>query len=371
VPGRTDVAGPISLRIPETGPAFRHRVRMTSVHPAQGFRLPMGTIGKRWSGPAELPPRASNGDLRRSCRPGPGTSVARAHPFAVGRHPGHAPALVPGRGRGAPGIGADAQPLVAGHAVRIGPRPDDLAYAYGQGSLEIEFDFIDHVLEIRTSAGEQRHVRLEPRSVASFYTEVMDRLSSLGVQPSTLGRPVEVPVAIPFARDDQHRSYDALWARRFWLVLLQAHRVMSVFRARFTGKASPVHFFWGGGDLAATRFSGRTAPTHPGGVPNCADWVQVLAYSHEVSSCGFWPGGSAEGSFYAYAYPAPDGFADWPVGPSAAFYDNSLGEFLLPYAAVRAADEPDEMLLEFFQTSYEAAAELAGWDRAALEAPAR
>ena len=239
------------------------------------------------------------------------------------------------------------------------------------GGLEIEFDFIDHVLEIRTSAGEQRHVRLEPRSVASFYTEVMDRLSSLGVQPSTLGRPVEVPVAIPFARDDQHRSYDALWARRFWLVLLQAHRVMSVFRARFTGKASPVHFFWGGGDLAATRFSGRRAPRHPGGVPNCADWVQVLAYSHEVSSCGFWPGGSAEGSFYAYAYPAPDGFADWPVGPSAAFYDNSLGEFLLPYAAVRAADEPDEMLLEFFQTSYEAAAELAGWDRAALEAPAR
>jgi len=239
------------------------------------------------------------------------------------------------------------------------------------GGLEIEFDFIDHVLEIRTSAGEQRHVRLEPRSVASFYTEVMDGLSSLGVQPSTLGRPVEVPVAIPFAGDDQHRSYDALWAHRFWLALLQAHRVMSVFRARFIGKASPVHFFWGGGDLAATRFSGRRAPRHPGGVPNCADWVQVLAYSHEVSSCGFWPGGSAEGSFYAYAYPVPDGFADWPVGPSAAFYDNSLGEFLLPYAAVRAADEPDEMLLEFFQTTYEAAAELAGWDRAALEAPAR
>jgi hypothetical protein len=146
------------------------------------------------------------------------------------------------------------------------------------------------------------------------------------------------------------------------------HRVLLEFRARFIGKVSPVHFFWGGPDLCTTRFSGRPAPKHRGGVPNCPDWVQELAYSHEVSSCGYWPGGE-EGSFYAYAYPEPDGFADWPAEPAAASYDHDLGEFLLPYAAVRTAPDPDAALLAFLQTTYEAAAELARWDRAALEVP--
>jgi Family of unknown function (DUF5996) len=236
------------------------------------------------------------------------------------------------------------------------------------GGLEIEFDFVDHVLELRTSGGERRHIRLEPRTVASFYGEVTETLAHLGVNLTLFGRPVEVAISIPFAQDDQHWAYDPEAAHNFWLGLLQAHRVMTIFRARFIGKASPVHFFWGAADLATSRFSGRRAPKHHGGVPNCADWVQELAYSHEVSSCGYWPGGSAEGSFYAYAYPAPAGFGEWPVGPEAAFYDKNLGEFILPYAAVRTADDPDSLLLDFFQTTYEAAAELAGWDRAELEA---
>jgi hypothetical protein len=233
--------------------------------------------------------------------------------------------------------------------------------------LEIEFDFIEHLLELRMSDGERRRVPLEPRSVASFYAAVVEALADLGVHVTMLARPVEIPEAIPFALDDKHASYDAAAAQRFWLALLQMHRVMSIFRARFVGKASPVHFFWGGPDLAATRFSGRTAPKHRGGVPNCADWVQELAYSHEVSSCGYWPAGSAEGSFYAYAYPEPDGFAQRRVEPDAASYDDTLGEFLLPYEAVRTADDPDATLLAFFQSTYEAAAELGRWDRSALE----
>ncbi len=237
----------------------------------------------------------------------------------------------------------------------------------GVGGLEIEFDFIDHVLELRTSTGERRRIALKPQTVAAFYNEVTGVLSSLGLNLTLFGRPVEVPISIPFAQDDQHRSYDAAAAHAFWLALLQADRVMKIFRGRFIGKASPVHFFWGAADLATSRFSGRRAPEHRGGVPNCPDWVQQLAYSHEVSSCGFWPGGTTEGSFYAYAYPQPDGFDEWPVGPNAAYYDKNLGEFLLPYGAVRVADDPDALLLEFFQTTYEAAAELAGWDRAALE----
>jgi Family of unknown function (DUF5996) len=236
-----------------------------------------------------------------------------------------------------------------------------------RGGLEIEFDFIDHVLDFRTSRGERRQVTLEPRTVASFYGAVMAALGELGVEVAILARPVEILVAIPFAEDEQHRSYDADAAHRFWLVLLQAHRVMSLFRARFIGKASPVHFFWGAADLAATRFSGRRAPKHAGGAPNCADWVMEKAYSHEVSSCGFWPGGSSEGSFYSYAYPEPEGFKDWPIRPQAAFYDDTLAEFLLPYAEVRKAPQPDAMLLGFFQSTYEAAADLARWDRAALE----
>jgi uncharacterized protein DUF5996 len=233
--------------------------------------------------------------------------------------------------------------------------------------LEIEFDFVEHVLEVRTSDGELRRIALEPRSVASFYDAVIAALADLGVHVTMLARPVEIAQAIPFADDDRHASYDADAVRRFWLALVQIHRVLSIFRARFVGKASPVHFFWGGPDLAATRFSGRPAPKHRGGVPNCADWVQELAYSHEVSSCGFWPSGSAEGSFYAYAYPEPDGFAQWRVEPRAAYYDDVLGEFLLPYEAVRTAEDPDAILLAFLQSTYEAAAELGQWDRAALE----
>jgi len=239
----------------------------------------------------------------------------------------------------------------------------------GRRGLEIEFDFIDHVLLLRTSDDELRTVALEPRTVASFYQATMAALDDLGIAVKILPLPQEIPgVAIPFPEDDRHASYDADAAHRFWLALVQAHRVMAQFRARFVGKVSPVHFFWGGGDLAVTRFSGRRAPKHPGGVPNCADWVQELAYSHEVSSCGYWPGGDGEGMFYAYAYPTPAGFGDWPVTPETASYDTALGEFVLPYAAVRRADDPDAMLLSFFQSTYEAAAELAGWDRAALEA---
>jgi hypothetical protein len=237
----------------------------------------------------------------------------------------------------------------------------------GSRGLEAEFDFRDQGLHLRTSDGDARLIRLEPRSVADFYRETMAALLELGVPVHILGRPVELAQAIPFAQDEEHHSYDADAAQRFWLALLQAHRIMSIFRARFIGKASPVHFFWGAADLAVTRFSGRRAPRHPGGVPNCADWVQELAYSHEVSSCGFWPGGSAEGSFYAYAYPEPEGFGSWPVGPEGAAYDASLGEFVLPYTVVRESDDPERDLLDFFQTSYEAAAELGGWDRDALE----
>ena len=242
-----------------------------------------------------------------------------------------------------------------------------LMHAGGRG-LEAEFDFIDHVLELRTTDARVARIRLEPRTVASFHAETMSAVRDLGVEVSILARPVETPTAIPFAEDVVHRAYDAGAAHRFWLALLQAHRIMSRFRARFIGKASPVHWFWGGGDLATTRFSGRPAPRHPGGVPNCADWVQELAYSHEVSSCGFWPDGSEEGSFYAYAYPQPAGFDGWRVEPDAAVYDGRFGEFLLPYRAVRLAEDPDAMLLSFFQSTYEAAAELAGWDRSALEA---
>jgi hypothetical protein len=237
----------------------------------------------------------------------------------------------------------------------------------GDRGVEIEFDFLDHVLELRTSDGERRRIPLEPRSVAGFYNAVTAALADLGVNVAMLARPVEIPEAIPFAIDETHKSYDADAAHRFWLALMQMHRVMAIFRGRFQGKASPVHFFWGGADMAVTRFSGRTAPKHRGGVPNCADWVQELAYSHEVSSCGYWPGGSAEGSFYAYAYPQPDGFAKWPVAPDAAYFDDALSEFLLPYEAVRTAADPDALLLRFFQSTYEAAADLGGWDRAALE----
>lgn len=238
------------------------------------------------------------------------------------------------------------------------------------GGLEMEFDFLDHDLVVRTTAGDRRTVALRPCSVADFHAETMEALASLGVRVDILARPVEVPVSVPFADDVAAREYDRDAIHRFWLGLVQIHRVLAEFRGRFVGKASPVHFFWGGFDMATTRFSGRTAPTHPGGVPNCADWVMHEAYSHEVSSCGYWPAGSEEGSFYAYAYPEPDGFAARPVDAAAgARYDESLGEFILPYRSVRTAPEPDAVLLAFLQATYEAAADLAHWNRPALERP--
>lgn len=238
----------------------------------------------------------------------------------------------------------------------------------GPGGLEIEFDFRGHRLTMETTEGARLAVPLESKPVAQFYAEIMGGLKELDIEVDLLARPVEVERAIPFAEDYEHASYDPDAAERFWRLLLQSHRVFSQFRGRYVGKASPVHFFWGAFDLAATRFSGRPAPRHPGGAPNCADWVMEEAYSQEVSSAGYWPGGGEEGVFYAYAYPEPEGFAGFPIRPAAASYSTELREFILPYEAVRTADDPDEVLLDFLQSTYEAAAELAHWDRSALEA---
>lgn len=241
--------------------------------------------------------------------------------------------------------------------------------AYGDRAFQIDFDFLDHRLRIATSDGERRSFALRPMSVAAFYRALMQALGELGIEAHIRPMPVEIPdPVLPFPQNDKQAAYDAEAVERFWRVLLQIHRVLGEFRSRFLGKASPVHLFWGAFDLAVTRFSGRTAPTHPGGVPHCADWVMEEAYSHEVSSAGFWPGaGLGEAAFYAYAYPEPKGFREYPVRPEAAYYHEALGEFILPYEAVRTAAEPDTVLLDFLQTTYEAAAELAGWDRAALE----
>jgi hypothetical protein len=237
----------------------------------------------------------------------------------------------------------------------------------GNIGLEIEFDFLEDVLVVRTTNGETRTVALTPRTVADFYGATLDAVSEVGVDVSIFTRPVEIVDAIPFQDDVTHCAYDADAVRRFWRALLATHRVMTEFRGRFIGKASPVHFFWGAADLAVSRFSGRRAPVHGGGVPNCADWVQELAYSHEVSSCGFWPGGTGEGFFYSYVYPEPDGFAHATIEPGSASYDSQLGEFVLPYTDVRTASNPDALLLSFFQTTYEAAADLGHWPRAELE----
>jgi hypothetical protein len=238
---------------------------------------------------------------------------------------------------------------------------------YGNRGLEMTFDFHRHVLDISTSDAVSREVSLTPRSVADFYAEVMHRLAEIDMPVEIIPHPVEVPVAIPFADDEEHSAYDAEYAHRFWLSLVQVHRVFSAFRGRFVGKVSPVHFFWGAFDLAVTRFSGRHAPRHPGGVPNCPDRVTEEAYNREVSSCGYWPGGAGEGIFYAYAYPEPAGFRDSPVRPDDVRYDADLGEFVLPYATVRSAADPDALLLSFLQSTYEAVAEHAHWDRADLE----
>jgi hypothetical protein len=239
----------------------------------------------------------------------------------------------------------------------------------GSSGLELEFDFIAGVLAVRTTSGEVRRVPLAPGSVAGFYAQVMDALAAVGAPTTIDETPNERPEAIPFSRDDTRRPYDPAVALSFWRALAQVERVFLRFRSRFLGKVSPIHFFWGSFDLAVTRFSGRRAPRHPGGIPNLPDAVTREAYSHEVSSAGFWPGGGGvdEPSFYAYAYPVPEGFAAAPVAPAAARFDPALGEFLLPYEAVRAASDPDGALLAFLQSTYEAAADRAGWDRAALE----
>ena len=232
---------------------------------------------------------------------------------------------------------------------------------YAGGGTEIEFDFIGHELTIATTSGAIRRIKLEPRTVAGFYAEYRSQLADLGIDAAIITMPNEIPGAIPFDADTVHADYDAEAMHRFWLSLVSAHRVMSRFRGGFRGKASPVHFFWGAFDLAATRFSGRPAPPHPGGIPNCPDSVMREAYSDEVSSCGYWPGGAAEGVFYSYAYPVPDGFSEQPVTPDAAYYDHQLGEFVLPYAAVRAASDPDHYLLGFLDTTFQAAYRTAGW----------
>lgn len=235
----------------------------------------------------------------------------------------------------------------------------------GPHTFDMEFDFIDHQLRVRTSAGSVQTVALEPKSVAEFYRETMDALHRAGIDVTILARPVEVPEAIPFAGDHTHTSYDPAHAHAFWGQLVQVSRLLTEFRSRFIGKVSPVHFFWGGMDLAVTRFSGRPAPRHAGGAPNCGDWVMVEGYSHEVSSAGFWPGGEGEGMFYAYAYPEPPGFREHPV--TAGAYVKEAGQYLLPYEAVRTAADPDALLLDFLQSTYEAAAIPGDWDRAALE----
>ncbi len=241
------------------------------------------------------------------------------------------------------------------------------AVPYGAGAFDIEFDFVDHVLRLRTSDGGARRIALESMPVAVFHARVRQALEELGVPTTIQDRPNEVEQAVPFSEDYEHHTYDPRAASLFWRQLLQADRVLGAFRAHFVGKVSPVHFFWGAMDLACTRFSGRRAPRHPGGAPNCGDWVMEEGYSHELSSCGFWPGGGEEGAFYAYAYPEPAGFADSPVTPSEAFYSRPNGQFLLPYEAVRTAADPDRTLAGFLRSTYVAAADGAGWDRAALE----
>jgi hypothetical protein len=243
--------------------------------------------------------------------------------------------------------------------------------AHGQRVFQIDFDFLSHELVVTHMDGRRRGFALEPLSVADFYEEVMDALGALGLGVALVTQPNEVADGTPLDRDQVHAAYDADAANRFWRVLASSDRVLRRFRSRFVGKCSPVHFFWGSFDLAVTRFSGRMAPRHPGGVPRLPDVVTREAYSHEVSSAGFWPGtvgGPVDyPAFYSYAYPAPAGFAQAHVGPAAASFHDGLGEFLLPYDAVREAVSPDEVLLEFLQTTYDAAADLGGWDRAALE----
>ena len=244
-----------------------------------------------------------------------------------------------------------------------------MPYAAGR-SFEMTFDFIESVLRVDGCDGESARIALGPMTVAAFYTEVMKTLDSLDFHVRINPMPSEIPDAVPLDRDTIHASYDRAAAERFWRVLQQADRLCKEFRCEFVGKASPVHFFWGSFDLAFTRFSGRTAPPHPGGIPNMPDWVTREAYSHEEHSVGFWPGGyGLDALFYAYMYPTPDGFADAKVQPQTASWNAQLREFVLPYEAVRTAANPDEAVLQFFRSTYEAGASLANWNRYGLERP--
>lgn len=240
----------------------------------------------------------------------------------------------------------------------------------GAAMVDIEFDFVDHCLVCRSSNGKVRHVALQPMTVAAFYGEVMGAMTALGVEVHINRLPNELPDPIAFDKDTLHASYDDEAAHRFWQALVQINRVFGRFQSGFLGKVSPVHFFWGSFDLAVTRFSGRTAPLHPGGVPGLPDDVTREAYSHQVSSAGFWPGSDAfpQAAFYSYAYPEPGEYRSSPV-PKEARFDDALGEFVLPYATVREAADPDALLLAFLSATYIAAAELGSWDRAALECP--
>ena len=248
---------------------------------------------------------------------------------------------------------------VTAHGLTTSPIPD------GIRAFQIDFDFIDHTLRISTSDGATRQFALAGQSVARFYTAVMAALAELGIHIAINDMPNELPDPIRFSDDNQHASYDPNAVQRFLQILVNVDRVFKQFRTGFLGKASPVHFFWGSFDLAVTRFSGRRAPRHPGGVPHLSDAVACEAYSHEVSSAGFWPGGGAidYAAFYSYAYPEPAGFRSARVRPDAAFFSEVLGEFILPYDAVRTAAQPDQTLLEFLHSSYEAAANAAKWDR--------
>jgi Family of unknown function (DUF5996) len=252
---------------------------------------------------------------------------------------------------------------VTARGLTTSPIPD------GVRSFQIEFDFIDHALRISTSDGAARQFALAGKSVASFYATVMTDLAALGIPTAIDEMPNELPDPIRFSQDNQHASYDPKAVRRFHRILVSVDSVFKQFRTGFLGKASPVHFFWGSFDLAVTRFSGRRAPRHPGGVPHLSDEIACEAYSHEESSAGFWPGSGAVDypAFYSYAYPEPAGFRATRVRPDAAFFSEALGEFILPYDAVRTAASPEQALLEFLQSTYEAAANAAKWDRDALE----
>jgi len=243
------------------------------------------------------------------------------------------------------------------------------AMPYAGGTFDIVFDFVNHQLVIETSECRAESFALAPMTVADFYAAFMAKLNRLGIDVHIWTMPSEIENAVPFDQDRAHAQYDAIYAQRFWRALVQANRVMNIFRARFIGKASPVHFFWGSFDLAASRFSGRTAPPPKGATANVASWVMAEAYSHEVSSCGFWPGNGGYGraAFYVYAYPEPAGYGDTRLKTAAGFYDENLGQFILPYDVVCQALDPDALLLGFLQETYEAAADLAKWDRRALE----